>query len=110
MEGEERATEAMAFMGCTGSGRPKRRPEKMLARPEKMRVEEGEVKEVEVRAMKMGMKVERSPREPEISRRGRVRMVWMLCWVVARRWERREEGRDEGEDEEEGRVKEVMVI
>ena len=49
----------------------------MFARPEKMRVEEREMVFETVRAMRMGRRVPRSPKEPEISERG-----W---WVKVRR-------------------------
>jgi len=71
---------AMAFMGCTGSGMPKRMPVRMLARPEMNRVEGREMEEVRVRAMRRGRRVPMSPREPEISVRGVVRMVERLWW------------------------------
>lgn len=54
----------------------------MLARPEMTRVEERETEDVRVKAMRRGRSVPRSPREPEISRRGEEVKVWRLwLWV-----------------------------
>lgn len=79
----------------------------MFARPENTRVEEREMLLLRVRAMRMGRRVPRSPKEPEISERGERRRVERLCWWVrirervrelrwglskAREWERRTGG------------------
>lgn len=61
------ATAAMAFIGWTGSGMPKKTPVKMLNRPENMRVLARDIVPFEARASAMGRKVPRSPREPAIS-------------------------------------------
>lgn len=47
----------MAFIGWTGRGMPKRRPVRMLARPEKRRVVGSEMLVVAVRAMRRGRRV-----------------------------------------------------
>jgi len=54
---KERAMEAMAFIGCTGRGMPKRMPVRMLARPEKRRVVGREMLLLAVRAMRRGRRV-----------------------------------------------------
>ncbi len=51
------AMEAMAFIGCTGRGMPKRMPVRMLARPEKRRVVGREMLLLAVRAMRRGRRV-----------------------------------------------------
>jgi hypothetical protein len=51
------ATAAMAFIGWTGRGMPKRRPVRMLARPEKRRVVGREMLVTAVRAMRRGRRV-----------------------------------------------------
>lgn len=61
------ATAAMAFMGWTGRGIPKKTPVRMLKSPEKISVLERETVLLTARAMAMGRNVPRSPREPEIS-------------------------------------------
>ena len=63
---------------------PKKMPVRMLASPEKTRVEEGEIRLSRVRAAKMGKNVSMSPKAPEISRRGRERRVEVL-WAWVRR-------------------------
>ena len=50
-----------------------------------MRVEEREMLLFRVRAMRMGRRVPRSPKEPEISERGEQRKVERLWWWVWRR-------------------------
>ena len=85
-------------------------PVYMFARPENTRVEGREMELERVRAIRIGRRVPRSPREPEISERGEERMVRRLCWwirmmdlVVERRWVfkpvigwKRRGGRDDG--------------
>lgn len=51
------AMEAMAFIGWTGRGMPKRVPVRMLARPEMQRVVGREMLFVVVRAMRRGRRV-----------------------------------------------------
>jgi len=89
--GARRAAAAMAFMGWTGRGMAKRQPEAMLARPEKTRVAGTETARWRARAMKMGRRVPRSPKAPEISARGDVRKVCTLWWKLRLRREGREE-------------------
>lgn len=61
------ATAAMAFIGWTGSGMPKKSPVRMLHTPEKISVLDNETVLLTARAMAIGRKVPKSPREPEIS-------------------------------------------
>lgn len=82
----EIAMAAMAFIGWTGRGRPKKRPVRMLARPENTRVDGREMEDVRVRAIIKGRRVPRSPREPESSARGAERRVERLWRVIRRRW------------------------
>lgn len=58
---------------------------RILARPEKTRVEEREMEEERVRAIVRGRRVPRSPKEPEISEKGEERRVVRLWWRVWRR-------------------------
>jgi len=55
------ATAAIAFIGWTGSGRPKNTPVAMFARPAKMRVLASEIERVSVSAIMRGSSVPRSP-------------------------------------------------
>ena len=57
----------------------------MFARPENTRVEEREMLLLRLSAIRMGRRVPRSPREPEISQRGERRRVERLCWWIRRR-------------------------
>ena len=61
------ATAAIAFIGCTGRGIPKKRPVKMLKMPENMSVLDKETVSLMAKAIAIGRKVPRSPSEPEIS-------------------------------------------
>jgi len=72
------AVAAIAFIGWTGSGMPKIRPVRMLARPVKTRVEGRETDRVRVKASRRGRRVPRSPREPESSASGVLRIVSIL--------------------------------
>jgi hypothetical protein len=65
----------MAFMGCTGKGMPNTAPVRTLHRPVKTRVEDREMEFWRERAIVMGRRVPRSPREPESSARGEERRV-----------------------------------
>ncbi len=77
-----RATAAMAFMGCTGKGMPKARPVSMLASPLKTSVLEREMARIWVRAMRMGRRVPRSPKAPDISVNGwREKVSRLYRWV-----------------------------
>lgn len=61
------ATAAMAFIGWTGRGIPKKTPVKILKIPEKTRVLVREMVPLMANAIAIGRNVPRSPREPEIS-------------------------------------------
>ncbi len=91
------ATAAMAFMGCTGKGMPKARPVSMLASPLKTSVLEREMARIWVRAMRMGRRVPRSPKAPDISVNGwREKVSRLYRWVsrmVVRQWEPNERAR-----------------
>lgn len=80
----EIATAAMAFIGCTGSGIPKKRPVRMLNIPENIKVLGREIVLLTVKAMRMGKKVPRSPKAPEISDTGLRRKVWELWLLISR--------------------------
>lgn len=73
------ATAAIAFIGCTGRGRPNMKPVAMFARPVNTRVLGRDTEWVRVRAMRRGRSVPRSPRDPESSESGWERIVWRLC-------------------------------
>lgn len=60
---------------------------RILARPEKTKVEEKEIEPCRVRASRRGRSVPRSPRDPDSSEKGEERMVLRLWLVTRRRWE-----------------------
>ena len=64
------AMAAMAFIGCTGKGIPKRTPVAMFAMPVNTSVLESEIECVKVSAIMRGRRVPRSPRLPDNSERG----------------------------------------
>lgn len=82
------ATAAMAFIGCTGRGTPKKAPVRMLARPEKTSVLARSIEPPMLRAIINGRRVPRSPKEPDSSAKGASRRVLRLCFATACRRER----------------------
>ena len=85
-----RATDAIAFIGCTGKGIPKAKPVKIFARPENTRVVDRDIAGTTFRedwlakAIMIGSNVPRSPKEPEISLNGCRRKVSRLYWEISR--------------------------
>lgn len=75
----EIATAAMAFIGCTGSGRPNATPVKMLAAPVNSNVDGKDIEFMSTRAVMIGRSVPRSPSEPDNSARGCDLIVSTLC-------------------------------
>ena len=76
------------FMGCTGSGIPKKTPVTMFHNPENTKVADKEMELLMAKAIIRGSSVPRSPNEPEISARGDLRRVatLFLCrvWIFGK--------------------------
>ena len=85
-----RATDAMAFIGCTGNGIPKAKPVNIFARPVNTRVVDRDIAGITLwedwlaKAIMRGSKVPRSPNEPEISFIGCRRKVSRLYRETSR--------------------------
>lgn len=85
-----RATDAIAFIGCTGKGIPKANPVSIFARPVNTRVVDRDIagttfwEDWLAKAIMMGSKVPRSPSEPEISFIGCRRKVSRLYRETSR--------------------------
>ena len=78
------ATAAMAFIGWTGKGTPNAMPVAIFAMPENTRVVEREMDPVRVSAMSRGSRVPKSPRDPDNSAKGLLRMVLRLYSLMRR--------------------------
>ena len=66
------------FIGCTVSGTPKAIPVRMFHRPENTSVEDNVMEPLTARAIIIGRRVPRSPRDPEISESGDLRKLATL--------------------------------